>query len=50
MKESYAITIGANSLTLLLMISGLISPVAGALIHNLITGAAVLNAAKKDTT
>ncbi len=48
MKESYAITIGANSLTLALMISGVISPVAGALVHNLITGAAVLNAAKKD--
>ncbi len=46
-KESYAITIGANSLTLALMISGVISPVAGALVHNLITGAAVLNAAKK---
>ncbi|WP_321495983.1 heavy metal translocating P-type ATPase [uncultured Desulfobacter sp.] len=45
-QESYALAIGLNSATLMLMLSGLISPFAGALIHNLITLGAVTNAAR----
>ncbi len=45
MKGSYQIAIGGNSAVLLLTTFGLISPVAGALIHNLITVSAVGHAA-----
>ena len=45
-RESYALAIGLNSAALMLMLSGLLSPFAGALIHNLITLGAVTNAAR----
>ncbi|WP_020586293.1 heavy metal translocating P-type ATPase [Desulfobacter curvatus] len=45
-RESYALAIGLNSVTLMLMLSGILSPFAGALIHNLITLGAVTNAAR----
>ena len=45
-RESYALAIGLNSAALMLMLSGLLSPFAGALIHNLITLGAVSNAAR----
>ena len=45
-RESYALAIGLNSATLMLMLSGLLSPFAGALIHNLITLGAVTNATR----
>ena len=45
-RESYTLAIGLNSVTLMLMLSGLLSPFAGALIHNLITLGAVANAAR----
>nr|WP_320189920.1 heavy metal translocating P-type ATPase [uncultured Desulfobacter sp.] len=45
-RESYALAIGLNSATLILMLSGILSPFAGALIHNLITLGAVTNAAR----
>lgn len=45
-RESYTLAMGLNSLTLVLMLSGLLSPFAGALIHNLITLGAVTNAAR----
>ncbi|MGD9824355.1 heavy metal translocating P-type ATPase [Desulfobacter sp.] len=45
-RESYALAIGLNSVTLVLMLSGLLPPFAGALIHNLITLGAVTNAAR----
>ena len=44
-KESYALAIGLNAATLAMTTLGLLSPVAGALLHNLITVAAVSNAA-----
>ena len=47
-RESYALAIGLNSVTLMLMLSGLLSPFAGALIHNLITLGAVTNAARPE--
>ena len=45
-KESYAIAISLNAGTLGLTTLGVISPVAGALLHNIITVAAVTNAGK----
>ncbi len=45
-KQSYAAAMGANALILSLMVTGIISPLAGALIHNLITLTAVVNAAR----
>ena len=45
-RESYTLAIGLNSVTLMLMLSGILSPFAGALIHNLITLGAVANAAR----
>lgn len=45
-RESYALAISLNSVTLMLMLSGLLSAFAGALIHNLITLGAVTNAAR----
>ena len=45
-RESYGMAIGLNSVTLVLMLSGILSPFAGALIHNLITLGAVTNAAR----
>ncbi|WP_320041855.1 heavy metal translocating P-type ATPase [uncultured Desulfobacter sp.] len=45
-RESYTLAIGLNSVTLMLMLSGILSPFAGALIHNLITLGAVTNAAR----
>jgi cation-transporting P-type ATPase C len=45
-RQSYALAIGLNSVTLMLMLSGILSPFAGALIHNLITLGAVTNAAR----
>ncbi|HBT88770.1 MAG TPA: hypothetical protein DEB50_09995 [Desulfobacter sp.] len=45
-RESYTLAIGLNSVTLMLMLSGLLSPFAGALIHNLISLGAVTNAAR----
>ncbi|MEA2084230.1 MAG: heavy metal translocating P-type ATPase [Thermodesulfobacteriota bacterium] len=44
-KESYALAIGLNAATLAMTTLGLLSPVSGALLHNLITVAAVSNAA-----
>jgi cation-transporting P-type ATPase C len=45
-KESYAIAISMNAGTLGLTTLGVISPIAGALLHNMITVAAVTNAGK----
>ncbi len=45
-RKSYSLAIGLNSATLLLMLTGIISPFAGALIHNLITLTAVASAAR----
>lgn len=45
-RKSYVLAIGLNSATLMLMLSGILSPFAGALIHNLITLGAVTNAAR----
>jgi len=45
-KQCHALAIGANATILLLTTLGLLSPVAGALLHNLVTVAAVTNAAK----
>lgn len=45
-KESYAIAISINAGTLIMTTLGIISPVSGALLHNMITVAAVTNAAK----
>ena len=46
-KESYAIAISMNAATLGMTTFGLISPVAGALLHNMITVATVTNASKE---
>ena len=46
-KESYAIAISMNGGTLAMTTLGVISPVAGALLHNMITVAAVTNASKE---
>jgi len=46
-KESYAIAISMNGATLGMTTLGAISPVAGALLHNMITVAAVTNASKE---
>lgn len=46
-KESYAIAISMNAATLGMTTFGAISPVAGALLHNMITVAAVTNASKQ---
>lgn len=43
-KECYALALGLNGVTLALTTLGVISPVAGALIHNCTTVAAVVNA------
>lgn len=48
-KECYSIAISMNAGTLGLTTIGVISPVAGALIHNMITVAAVTNAGKVKT-
>ena len=45
-RQSYVIAIGLNAATLLMMTLGIISPIAGALLHNLTTVYAVSNAAK----
>lgn len=45
-KESYAIAISMNCATLGLVTLGVISPVVGSLLHNMITVAAVTNAGK----
>ena len=45
-RESYTIAIGCNAATLFMMTLGIISPIAGALLHNLTTVYAVSNAAK----
>ncbi len=45
LKKSYSIAIGMNMLTLIVTGAGLVSPVVGALAHNLITLLAVGNAA-----
>jgi manganese-transporting P-type ATPase C len=45
-KESYTIAISMNGATLGMTTLGVISPVAGALLHNMITVAAVINASK----
>lgn len=45
-KECYTIAISLNGATLALTTLGIISPVAGALLHNMITVAAVTNAGK----
>ena len=45
-KESYAMAIGLNAATLAMTTLGVISPVAGALLHNMITVAAVSNASR----
>jgi cation-transporting P-type ATPase C len=45
-KESYALAIGMNSSILVATTLGLVSPVAGALLHNFITLAAVGNAGR----
>lgn len=45
LRQSYAIAIGLNVLTMGLMLTGIFSPLAGALAHNLITLTAVANAA-----
>lgn len=49
-RETYILAIGLNSVALMLMLSGLISPFAGALIHNLITLGAVTHAARPLTS
>ncbi|HIP82087.1 MAG TPA: cation-translocating P-type ATPase [Desulfocapsa sulfexigens] len=46
-KESYTIAISMNAGTLSMTTLGVISPVAGALLHNMITVAAVTNASKE---
>lgn len=46
-KKSYAIAIGMNAGTLGLTTLGVVSPVAGALLHNMITVATVTNANKE---
>ncbi len=46
LKGSYAMAIGLNLLTLGFMITGIFSPLVGALAHNMITLAAVSNAAR----
>ncbi len=43
-KESYSITLGMNGIILMLTVLGLLPPVAGALLHNMITVTAVANA------
>ena len=45
-RQSYTIAIGFNAVTLLMMTLGIVSPLAGALLHNLTTVYAVGNAAK----
>ncbi len=45
-RQSYTIAIGFNAVTLFMMTLGIVSPIAGALLHNLTTVYAVANAAK----